>query len=328
MSTSPFTRSGSPARRGWRRCRRAGTQLPALVAALACCGLLAGAAGCSRSWSGRALEEVVDAAGRGEKRALRELVNRFGHPDPALSQQAWEAAVKIGAPTVPELLRGLESGDRSVSEHAAGALGAMGAKEGVDGLIAALGRKDFRRYVAAWALGEIGDPRAIPALVLALGDQDGETRKFATRSVTKFGPQAVDALLAALADPSPLVRRYAVRALGQLQVKQAVEPLLQLEGKVDAEVLLWALGRIGDPRALPLLEKTAGEQEWRVRLAAVQALGDLADPGAVPQLRRALEDPEWIVREWAARGLESVTGERVTYRDQRGEQVVPYSLYR
>jgi HEAT repeat protein len=72
----------------------------------------------------------------------------------------------------------------------------------------------------------------------------------------------------------------------------------------------------------------AGDKEWRVRLSAVQALGDLADPGAVPQLRRSLEDPEWIVREWAARGLESVTGERATYRNQRGEQVVPYSLYR
>ena len=327
MSTSPSTRSGSPGR-GLNRDLRIRSRIPVLVAALLCCGVVVGAAGCSRSWSGRTLEEVVAAAGNGEKAALRELVDRFGYPDPAQAQQAWEAAVKIGTPAVPELLRGLERGNRSVGEHAAGALGAMSAKEGVDGLLAALGRKDFPRYVAAWALGEIGDPRALPALVRAFGDEDGETRKFATRAVTKFGPPAVDLLLAALADPSPLVRRYATRALGQLQVKQAADPLLRLEGTIDADVLVWALGRVGDPRALPLLEKTAGDKEWRVRLSAVQALGDLADPGAVPQLRRSLEDPEWIVREWAARGLESVTGERATYRNQRGEQVVPYSLYR
>jgi HEAT repeat protein len=65
-----------------------------------------------------------------------------------------------------------------------------------------------------------------------------------------------------------------------------------------------------------------------VRLAAVQALGDLADLAAVPTLKKALADPEWIVREWAARGLESVTGERFTYRDQHGKDIVPYSLYR
>ena len=53
-----------------------------------------------------------------------------------------------------------------------------------------------------------------------------------------------------------------------------------------------------------------------------------ADPAAVPALKRALADPEWIVREWAARGLESVTGRRFTYRDQHGKDVVPYSLYR
>jgi HEAT repeat protein len=296
--------------------------------AAACLGAALGAPGCGSSWSGRPLEEVAAAAGKGERGALRELVARFGNADPAQAQQAWEAAVNLGAPAVPELIRGLDTGNRAVGEHAAGALGALAAKEGVDPLIAALGRKDFRRYAAAWALGEIGDPRAIPPLVRALGDEDGETRKFATRAVIKFGPAAVDALLAALGDPSPNVRHYAARALGQLQAKQAVEPLLKLEGKVDPEPLFWALGRIGDPRALPLLERAAGDADWRARLTAVQALGDLANPAAVPQLRRSLEDAEWIVREWAARGLESVTGERVTYRDQQGRQVVPYSLYR
>jgi HEAT repeat protein len=119
-----------------------------------------------------------------------------------------------------------------------------------------------------------------------------------------------------------------VRALGQIRERRAVEPLLALGGKVDADVLLWAFGRLGDLRGLPLLERETGAADWRVRLAAVQGLGDLANAAAVPALQRALADPEWIVREWAARGLESVTGERTTYRDQHGNDVVPYSLYR
>jgi len=271
---------------------------------------------------------VIAAAEKGDAPALRELVLRFGDPDPVLAQQAWEAAVKIGAPVVPDCLGALTANDKSVGEHAAGALGALQAKEAVDGLVAALTRPDFRRYAAAWALGEIADTRAIPALVRALGDADPETRKFATRSLVKFGPLASDALLAALADPSAPVRRYAVRALGQIQERRAVEPLLTLEGRIDQDVLLWAFGRLGDLRGLPVLERSAGAADWKVRLAAVQALGDLADLAAVPTLKKALADPEWIVREWAARGLESVTGERFTYRDQHGKDVVPYSLYR
>jgi len=316
MSRSRSTRSGKPA-----RSRRA------LFATAVLAAVLLGA-GCSRGYSDRPLAEVIAAAEKGAPPALRELVARFGDPNPALAQQAWEAAVKIGAPVVPECIGALASGDRTVGEYAAGALGAMQAKEATDALIAALARPDFRRYAAAWALGEIADVRAIPALVRALGDADVETRKFATRSLTKYGSLAVDALLAALADSSANVRRYAVRALGQLQERRAMEPLLALEGKVDQDVLLWAFGRLGDLRGLPVLERATGAADWKVRLAAVQALGDLADLAAVPALKKMLVDPEWIVREWAARGLESVTGERFTYRDQHGKDVVPYSLYR
>lgn len=297
--------------------------------ALACCAaLLLAAGGCTRGLPDRPLPAVIAAAEQGDRAALRELVARFGDPDPALAQQAWEAAVRVGAPVVPECVRAVAGGNRDVGEHAAGALGALQAKEGVDALLEALARPDFRRYAAAWALGEIADARAIPALVRALGDGDPETRKFAARSLVKFGPAASDALLAALTDPSAAVRRYAVRALGEIREPRAVEPLLALEGRVDTEVLLWAFGRLGDRRGLPLLERETGAADWKVRLAAVQGLGDLADPAAVPALKRSLGDTEWIVREWAARGLESLTGERVTYRDQHGNDVVPYSLYR
>jgi HEAT repeat protein len=65
-----------------------------------------------------------------------------------------------------------------------------------------------------------------------------------------------------------------------------------------------------------------------VRLTAIQALNDLGDERAVPVLAAALADPEWMIREWAARGLESITGNRHRYRDQHGEEVYPYSLYR
>ena len=309
MSTSRFTRSGRLA----------------LLAAIPALLLLAA---CSARSPERPVSEVIAEAEAGAAGAVVELIGFFGPPDDDTVQAAWEAAVKLGGPAEETLLAALDSPDRTVSEHAAGALGAMRSAKAVTALEKALERSDFRRYVAAWALGEIGDPGAIPALVGALGDGEGETRKYAARALVKFGPEGVPALIGALGSESPWRRRYAVRALGEIRDPRAAGPLLGMEGEVDREVFLWALGRIGDPRGYPVIAAAAGDPDWRIRLAAVQALGDLAQEDAVSALTGALEDEEWIIREWAARGLESVTGNRHTYRDQKGEDVYPYNLYR
>lgn len=290
-------------------------------------GLLAGA-GCRGAQTDQPLDALLAAAQKGDRGALRSMIARFGHPDPDEAGRAWQAVVKLGDAGEGELREALRSGDRAVSESAAGALGSLHAKAAVPELVDALGRRDFRRYVAAWALGEIAEPKAVPALVAALGDEDVEVSKYATRALVKFGPAAVPALLGALGSDSSRVRRYAVRALGEIRDARAVDALLGLRGRVDDDVLMWGLGRLGDPRGFDVLAAAAASGEWQVRLAAIQALIDLGDARAVPLLKKALLDREWIVREWAARGLESVTGERVTYRDQHGEAVYPYNLYR
>jgi HEAT repeat protein len=283
---------------------------------------------CARAEGERPLEEVITAAREGDAAAVEELVSLFAHPDREVSQKAWEAVVDIGEPAEGALIRALGSEERAVAEHAAGALGSRGAKAAVKPLTEALRSWESRRYVVAWALGEIGDPGAIPALIGALGDEDAEVRKYATRSLIKFGPTAVEDLLDALGSKSPEVRHYAVRALGEIRDPRAVEPILAMEGEVDGEVRLWALGRLGDRRGYEIIAASVADSEGEVRLAAIQALRDLGDERAVPVLEKALGDGEWMIREWAARGLESITGDRYRYRDQHGEEVHPYALYR
>lgn len=283
---------------------------------------------CGRVEKDRPLDEVIAAAKGGDASAVGDLIRRFAHPDQAVFQKAWDAVTALGPAAEPELIAALSSGDPAVAEAAAGALGGSGSKAAVEPLIGALTTWKSRRYVAAWGLGEIQDQRAIPALVAALGDRDLEVAKYATRSLVKFGPRATPALLRALDAPDARARHYALRALGEIRDPPAFDAILAAGGKVERDVHLWALGRIADRRGYPVVAAAAGDPDTGVRLAAVQALRDLGDERAVPLLTATLEDPEWIVREWAARGLESITGNRHRYRDQHGEQVYPYALYR
>jgi HEAT repeat protein len=51
-----------------------------------------------------------------------------------------------------------------------------------------------------------------------------------------------------------------------------------------------ALGKIGDPQALPALLEALKDENGYVRRAAAEALGEIGDPQAVPALLEALKD--------------------------------------
>jgi HEAT repeat protein len=286
------------------------------------------ASGCGRVEKEKPIEQVIASATSGDGAAVRDLVRRFAHPDPLVAEKAWAAVVELGPAAEPALIEGLSSPDPTVAEFCAGALGGRDAKAALEPLTKALKTWPARRYVAAWALGEIGDTRAIPALVAALGDRDIEVAKYAARSLVKFGKEATAPLLEALQAPSEQTRHYAVRALGEIQDPRSADTLLAMAGKVDRAVHLWALGRLGDRRGFEIVAAAVADPDRTIRLTAIQALNDLGDARAVPVLSAALVDPEWKIREWASRGLESITGNRHRYRNQHGEEVYPYSLYR
>ena len=84
----------------------------------------------------------------------------------------------------------------------------------------------------------------------------------AERHLIRYGARAVDALMqAALDSPNPQVRFRAV----------------------------FALGKIGDSRALDCLMRCAQDSDPRVAHDAVVALGDLADPRAVTPLLELID---------------------------------------
>jgi hypothetical protein len=91
--------------------------------------------------------------------------------------------------------------------------------------------------------------------------------------------------------PCPRVQTCAIYALGELAEPRAVEAL---RGKLASRdhhlrrIAAAALGKIGDPRALPELITLSAEggERLAVRCAAVRALGQFQDPRAAEALRR------------------------------------------
>jgi HEAT repeat protein len=83
-------------------------------------------------------------------------------------------------------------------------------------------------------------------------------------------------LIRALHHPEPTVPRRVAEILGELGSRAAVEPLLDLvESTSDPyiqEAAVEALGRIGDARALPCLQRLSREGAVRVRNAAKRGL--------------------------------------------------------
>lgn len=299
-----------------------------LAAALALLtAMLILAAGCTQQ-KAVDLQRIEGQARGGDLAAIGELVDLLAAEHEALRDRAYAIVIDIGASAVPALLQRLAGADVPQREYIAAALGNAKAKEAVVPLSEMLGRKgERRRYIAAWALGEIGDLGALPALTVALGDDDSEVRKSAIRSLILLGRPAVPSLLDYLQGAVPPGEKSAILALGDIADPRALPALLQrTRGEARAEVFL-ALGKLKDARAEQALIGGLADSSWQVRMNAAMALGPVGSEACVPALKGAIEDEVLVVREWAARSLEMVTGQRITFRNEQGEQVAPYNVY-
>lgn len=155
---------------------------------------------------------------------------------------------------------------------------------------------------------------ACEALCRVLESGDGAHRCFAARSLGRIGRRAaVDALIEALRDQDEDVRADAAAALGLLGERRAAAALLQnLAGDPCGEVkvnAVNALGRLGDPAAIPQLKRlivgrdeenvvwdeaealASGWDDWLdVQVRAIEALAALGAGDAVDDIVSVLRD--------------------------------------
>ena len=230
-----------------------------------------------------------DPEARGQ---LIDAVSRL--PDlmaPALSQAAGEAP---------------DRGARRACMEALRALGDEGRREAERML------EDPRWFVVrngVTLLADFGGKDAVPQLTGALGHEDPRVRREAVMSVARLGGEDAGMLLLGMLEDQDLdVRAAAVMGVAALKVEKAVRPLLRMLDEVEDEDLqvevLRALGRLGDPGAVPAVEKRArGSLFTRparpVRIAAFRALAAIGTPHAREVLKEGAEEKDPEVRQVA-----------------------------
>lgn len=183
--------------------------------------------------------------------------------------------------------------DESCALALAGAalLGADAAMAGPMAGVAAQVGEPLRTRLLTLGMQRLG----LDAARLFAADADLGVRVAALSALPALGADAAELLRAALAGPELPVRLAAIRGLGELGDAAALEEVAAFAAAGQPHELrkeaVWALGRFGEPRALPyLLEATASEQPV-LRIAALLAIA--AIPGDEAQLALGALFPDY-----------------------------------
>jgi HEAT repeat protein len=151
-------------------------------------------------------------------------------------------------------------------------------------------------------LGDAGGDRAVELVTGALANPDARVRREALRSLAKLGATDAGELVVGLLDDTDEdVQMAAAVAAGELHVERALKPLVAMLGSTkdpDRVIpLIRALGQLGDPGAVPAIEKHAvlslfSKPRTDVRITAYRALYHIGTPHAIKLLARASSDKD------------------------------------
>jgi HEAT repeat protein len=174
--------------------------------------------------------------------------------------------------------------------------------------------KALRNYAKAMQGDDIGDEMVKP-LIINLKHPDWHVRWAMAEALGWIhGPSTAGALTSSLDDPSWMVRVAVIHALVEMKDRQAVSKLVRMvtedpETRVR-EVVVAALGVVGDQSVVPTLINTLRDRDEFVRRVAADSLGMLKAEQATDVLMDALNDPSMDVRMSAIWALGQIKAER------------------
>ncbi len=151
-------------------------------------------------------------------------------------------------------------------------------------------------------LGELGGERAVEHLMDTVQHEHPKVRRETLSALARVGGEGANLLvIGKLEDPDEEVRTTAVRAAATLGSGRSVKVLLKrLDEEISKDVqveILKALGQLGDPVAVPTIEKKAlgsflKRPPVEMRIAAYRALAAIGTPHARSVVATAAEDKD------------------------------------
>jgi len=157
------------------------------------------------------------------------------------------------------------------------------------------------RKEAAQALGNIGGKEAVLGLIAALDSDIDELSERVSQELVKLRKTSLLPLITMLNCDNERIMWKAATILGEIGDKRAVKPLIALlldDSKDECErgnYAATALGKIGDAEAVnPLINLASKHGEDMLTCMSVRTLGDIGDDRAVEPLIAILEDESTI----------------------------------
>ena len=210
------------------------------------------------------------------------------------------------------LLKGIASPDPTTQRWSAWLLGWTNDRRAERPLIDLLqAPAPEARIGAAAGLGRFQQARVIEPLLGALRDADPQVRAQTAQSLAWLhedaGPdvqeelakrRVAQCLLPLMADPDLNTRIAIVRSLGTFADPATARPLIAALAAGDPLrfQLVEALGNIGHPEAVAILEKQLRDPDLLMSYVAIRALAKIDDPRATDVLLALLNDPSQNVR--------------------------------
>lgn len=232
--------------------------------------------------------------------------------------------------SVTELIDMLDDAKPALRKNAALLLGEIGATEAVSALGFTLKDDSVRvRKAVVKALSLLKTEDSIRYLTVALTDEEPEIRVMSVLSLGSIGGKGIFEILCLLmSDSDDSVRVATSKALGMLKDERAVKPLVSLFSDKNGFVVTTAmesLSRIGGDEAKAALLRMLSSEDREVRRTAIKALSIFED--VEDELLPFLKDEEWAIRMAAvevlgkrARGIVMIELKNLLYKEE--DQIV------